>query len=1374
MKANASNSTLTHPNLNRTGVKRAPAIGSLPLMKTRLTMVKHLVVLCGLLATTVVFAQTTYTWTGGGDGISLANATNWDLNGLPSGASQDTAQWDGKTTTNLVITYGSTSLPSTGFGSMGINFALTANQTNSVQFLSSVAQSAAVGVFGVTNSSAAAALIFGDTNIANLFNIVGRPAGAVHDWFNSSTTPIAINGSVRWQAGGGSAYTLDFSGPGDFTVNNYLRNDNGSGGTTVNVEGPGALNWTATGYLGRDAINAVNINGGKLVLNSSGLLANQPIANNATLVFDAASQSQALGGIISGSGLLQVNNGTLTLSGQNTYTGNTVLNGGELVVNRAEDAGTSGPLGIGGTISFNGGTLAFSANNVFDYSSRFSTNASQAYSFDTAGQNVAFTNVTGLTSSGGTLTKLGPGTLTLSGANTYDGLTTVSAGTLEIQGTKTGSGNITVANSAVLSITAGGAQVTPGTLTLGTSAGATLQFNGINSTTTAPLAAGTVSATAPVTIKINSGTITVGQSYPLLTWTSGSAPAVNLGVLNGYTGTLSTNGSTIQVAITGTSYTWTGANSGNWDTNTANNWIQNGAPAVFGDGGPVLFDDTSSATNVTVASLVQPSAVTVNSSSKTYSIASSGGNNIGGTGGVTKSGSGTLTLSGGANTYTGATTISGGTLKVAALANGSSASDVGAGSSSSANLVLDGGTLLYTGSGGTIDRLFTLGTGGGTIDSSGSGALVFNSGGSLGYNGNAPRAFTLTGSETDNNTLAANIADNGGATTLTKNGAGKWVLTGTNTHSGGTTISAGTLQVGAGGASGSLGSGTIVNNSSLDFNRTGSLTVSGAVNGTGGVTNGGSGTVILVGNNGYTGGTTISAGTLQIGNGGATGALDANAGVTNNGTLIFNSTTPLSLNGVISGTGGLIKQGSGLLKLLGNETYTGPTTVASGAQLQVSSGNQGALASPVVTNNGALIFVRQDNAVFIYSGNISGTGSLTEDVNNPNSGDSTLLGTNTYTGGTFIKGGGIILGDGATPGAGSIVGNVIFTNSLINDTARTLTFNHPEDYTFSGNIVGAVVLGQGGAVAANAGAVVHQGSGTLTLTGTNTYPAGTTINQGTLQIGAGSTNGTAGTGNIADNATLVFNRAGVLTIDGVISGTGSVVQQGTGTTILTATNTYAGSTTVSNGTLVVNGADSAVSTIVYGGALGGTGTLSGPVTLAAGTTLAPGGSVGTLTINSDLSIGGNVAIEVNKSLSPSSDLVVVSGVVTNTGSGIVTVTNLGSALSVGDKFTLFSKPVQNGASLTITGGNATWTNNLPVDGSISVVASATPTPPPLNFANSSTNLQFSWTGSFKLQSQTNSIASTNWVDYPGGGTSPVVVPIDKTKASVFFRLVSAP
>jgi hypothetical protein len=119
------------------------------------------------------------------------------------------------------------------------------------------------------------------------------------------------------------------------------------------------------------------------------------------------------------------------------------------------------------------------------------------------------------------------------------------------------------------------------------------------------------------------------------------------------------------------------------------------------------------------------------------------------------------------------------------------------------------------------------------------------------------------------------------------------------------------------------------------------------------------------------------------------------------------------------------------------------------------------------------------------------------------------------------------------------------------------------------------------------------------------------------------------------------------------------------------------------------------------------------------------------------------------------------------------VANLGPALAVGDKFTLFSQPVMNGTALTVTGAGATWTNNLALDGSIAVRSLVGQ--PTLNFTRTGNSLQFSWTGSFKLQTNSIDVAiSTNWMDYPGGGTSPITVPIDVTQGSVFFRLVSTP
>jgi fibronectin-binding autotransporter adhesin len=591
-----------------------------------------------------------------------------------------------------------------------------------------------------------------------------------------------------------------------------------------------------------------------------------------------------------------------------------------------------------------------------------------------------------------------------------------------------------------------------------------------------------------------------------------------------------------------------------------------------------------------------------------------------------------------------------------------------------------------------------------------------------------------------------------------------------------TTVNGGVLQIGTGGASGTLGSGSIINNGSLIINRTGSLT-NGTVSGTGSLTKSGAGTLVLPGDNSYSSGTTIEAGTLQVGNGGATGKLNGTAPVVNNGTLIVDTTGTFTLTGggIVSGSGNVIVRGNGgLFQAIGANSYTGWTLIESGATFQPAQGNQGALVSSVVTNNGTLKLVRQDTAVFIYAGPIVGTGQLLVDANNFNTGDVTLTGTNTYTGGTIIANNTLVLGDGVNVGGGTIVGGVLFTNSLTpNENPRRLAFNHPEEYTFPGLITFAPTLPFG-----NRGIVEQRGGGKLTLTANNDYPGGTEILAGILQVGNGGTSGAIGSGPVTVNSLLIFNRADDITFANTFTGTGTVVKDGAGKLTLNNTNNIFGSLIVSNGTLIVNSEDFSASVAIVSGTLGGTGAFYGPVIFEAGTTLAPGDTaIGTLTVNNALSIGGNVAVNVNKSLTQSNDLVRVDlGSATKVGPGTLTVVNLGPTLAVGDKFTLFSLPVANGAALTVTGGSATWINNLEVDGSITV---ATVTAPPtLNFTPAGNNLQFSWTGGgYKLQAQTNSLSvgiSGNWGDYPGGGTSPVSVPVNVANGAVFFRLISTP
>ncbi|WP_209438621.1 beta strand repeat-containing protein, partial [Buttiauxella gaviniae] len=377
----------------------------------------------------------------------------------------------------------------------------------------------------------------------------------------------------------------------------------------------------------------------------------------------------------------------------------------------------------------------------------------------------------------------------------------------------------------------------------------------------------------------------------------------------------------------------------------------------------------------------------------------------------------------------------------------------------------------------------------------------------------------------------------------------------------------------------------------------------------------GPGTLVLSGNNTYTGGTEIDAGTLQISSdanlGDVNSALTFDGGILSNsadlssardvilnaggGTLAPVTGSTLSLSGNISGDGALTQDGPGTTVLTGSGTYTGGTTISAGTLQLGNGGTTGSLKGDVL-NNGTLVLDRSDDVTF--AGNISGTGELVKQ-----GADTTILTSdNTYSGGTSITAGTLQLGNGGT--TGSLKGDVL------ND--GTLVLDRSDDVTFAGNISGT-------------GELVQQGAGTTILTSDNNYSGGTSITTGTLQLGNGGKTGSL-TGNVANEGTLAFNRADSMTLDGTISGGGELLQSGNGATTLTGNNSYTGNTTVNAGSLYIDGDQSTATgttTVNSGGTLGGNGTLGGDVVINDNATLAPGSNtsgISTLTINGDLQL----------------------------------------------------------------------------------------------------------------------------------------------------------
>ena len=379
----------------------------------------------------------------------------------------------------------------------------------------------------------------------------------------------------------------------------------------------------------------------------------------------------------------------------------------------------------------------------------------------------------------------------------------------------------------------------------------------------------------------------------------------------------------------------------------------------------------------------------------------------------------------------------------------------------------DGGTSrLNVSSGGRVDISF-VGLGNPAINSFTVGAVSGSGDFFLGSN------KLVVGSLDVDSSLSGVIQDgglNGGTgASLQKIGTGTLTLSGPNAYTGTTTVSAGTLATAAGNTlpgltavtveapgmlnfagfnqsigslagAGSvpLGSATLTtgnDNTSTDF--------SGVMSGSGALDKVGSGTFVLSGDNTYTGGTTIAAGTLQLSNGGTTGSITGN--VTDNGTLAFDHNNVFTFGGAISGTGGLAQLGSGTTILTADNSYTGPTTINGGflqagaaisalgnnsavtinaGTLDLHSFNEtiGSLTGAGVVTLGSGTLTVGDNTSTAYAGTIIGTGGLDK----VGTGTLTLSG-NANLGGTTIEGGTLAVNAGTL----NLGGGVAITQNLI-------------------------------------------------------------------------------------------------------------------------------------------------------------------------------------------------------------------------------------------------------------------------------------------------------------------------------------------------------